>query len=123
MLSDELLKYSDNIRVEKIIGGGIILIYDGLKIDLKRRQVWKNNQLIPLRRKEFEILIFLAQHPEWVYTKEQIYKAVWEEELPINIDNAVSCQIKQLRKKLGNSSEGKPFIETVWGVGYKFNQK
>lgn len=68
-----------------------------LKIDSKCRLVWKDDQLIPLRRKEFE--------------------------MPINMDNAVSCQIKQLRKKLGNSSEGKPFIETVWGVGYKFNQK
>ncbi len=94
-----------------------------MKIDSKRRQVWKDDQLIPLRRKEFEILIFLAQHPGWVYTKEQIYEAVWCEELPINIDNTVSCQIKQLRKKLGNSSEGKLFIETVWGVGYKFNQE
>lgn len=94
-----------------------------LKIDLKCRQAWKDNQLIPLRRKEFEILVFLMQHPGWVYTKEQIYEAVWSEELPINVDNAVSCQIKQLRKKLGNSSNEKPFIETVWGVGYKFNQE
>lgn len=97
--------------------------YENLKIDSKCRQVWKNEKLIVLRRKEFEILIFLSQHPGWVYTKEQIYRAVWKDDLPVNIDNTVSCQIKQLRKKLGNSSEGKPFIETVWGVGYKFNQK
>lgn len=85
--------------------------------------MWKGDQLIPLRRKEFEILAFLTQHPGWVYTKEQIYQAVWSEELPIDIDNTVSCQVKQLRKKLGTTSDGKPLIETVWGVGYKFNQK
>lgn len=58
--------------------------------------MWKGDQLIPLRRKEFEILAFLTQHPGWVYTKEQIYRAVWSEELPIDVDNTVSCQVKQL---------------------------
>ena len=43
--------------------------------------------------------------------------------MPVDIDNAVSCQIKQLKKKLGDTPEGNPYIENVWGVGYRFNQK
>lgn len=103
--------------------GDNILIFGSLKIDLKCRKVWKENQLIILRRKEFDILKFLSEHPEWVYTKEQIYEAVWYDEMPVDIDNAVSCQIKQLKKKLGDTPEGNPYIENVWGVGYRFNQK
>ena len=100
-----------------------IIEYDILSIDINCRQVKKEGRIVALRRKEFDILILLTEHPGWVYTKEQIYRAVWKDEIPVDIDNTVSCQIKQLRKKLGNSLEGKPFIETVWGVGYKFNPK
>lgn len=100
---------------KKIIHVGI------LKIDLNCRQVWKNKQLIVLRRKEFALLSLLVEHPGWVYTKEQIYEAIWPKEYFVNIENAVACQIKRLRKKIGNNSIGQPYIETVWGVGYRFN--
>lgn len=56
-----------------------------------------------------------------VYTKEQIYQSIRCEDIPIDADNAVACQMKQLRKKLRNNPKGAPYIETVWGVGYKFN--
>ncbi|GBU05834.1 helix-turn-helix domain-containing protein [Lachnospiraceae bacterium EP-SM-12S-S03] len=74
-----------------------------------------------MRRKEFDILVLLAEHPGWVYTKEQIYRSIWCEEVPVDVDNAVTCQMKQLRKKLGENPKGTPYIETVWGVGYKFS--
>lgn len=48
-------------------------------------------------------------------------RQVWKDSHPVDIDNAVTCQIKQLRKKLGNNPKETPYIETVWGVGYKFN--
>lgn len=65
--------------------------------------------------------MLLTKHPGWVYTKEQIYDAVWKETFPVDIDNAVTCQIKQLRNKLGNNPKEIPYIETIWGVGYRFN--
>lgn len=98
-----------------------IFAFGKLEIDLERRQVWIESHPVGLRRKEFDILILLTEHPGWVYTKAQIYESIWRDELPIDIDNAVTCQIKQLRKKLGNNPKETPYIETVWGVGYKFN--
>ena len=100
-----------------------IIEYGDLNIDINCRQVKKSGRIIALRRKEFDILILLTEHPGWVYTKEQIFESVWKGELPIDIDNAVTCQIKHLRKKIGNNLVGTPYIETVWGVGYKFNYK
>ena len=88
---------------------------------MKCRKVQIASRQIALRRKEFDILALLAEHPGWVYTKEQIYQSIWCEEVPVDVDNAVTCQMKQLRKKLGENPKGTPYIETVWGVGYKFS--
>lgn len=93
-----------------------ILRFGVLSIDLNCRQVCRNEQLIVLRRKEFALLSLLVEHAGWVYTKEQIYEAIWPKEYFVNIENAVACQIKRLRKKIGNTSIGQPYIETVWGV-------
>ena len=101
--------------------GDAVFKFERIRIDLNIRQVHIDANLIVLRRKEFDILSFLAEHPGWVYTKEQIYLSIWRDERPVNVDNAVTCQMKQLRKKLGNNPKGTPYIETVWGVGYKFN--
>ena len=99
----------------------VILFSFSLVIDLKCRKVQIASRQIALRRKEFDILVLLAEHPGWVYTKEQIYRSIWCEEVPVDVDNAVTCQMKQLRKKLGENPKGTPYIETVWGVGYKFS--
>ena len=101
--------------------GEEIISFYNLKVDLKCRYVVKEQEHIELRRKEFDILVLLSEHPGWVYTKEQIYDAIWKEEFSVDIDNTVTCQIKQLRKKLGNNPKGEPYIENVWGVGYRFN--
>ncbi|MCU0081151.1 winged helix-turn-helix domain-containing protein [Extibacter muris] len=108
------------------VGGGNfiedkIFVFEKLCIDVAKRNVTINHNSIKLRRKEFDILIFLTEHPSWVYTKDQIYDAVWKDEVPVDIDNTVTCQIKQLRKKLGNNAKETPYIENVWGVGYRFN--
>lgn len=101
--------------------GDAVFKFERIRIDLNSRQVHIDAHLIVLRRKEFDILSFLAEHPGWVYTKEQIYQSIRCEDIPIDADNAVACQMKQLRKKLRNNPKGAPYIETVWGVGYKFN--
>ena len=82
--------------------------------------IYRNGKEILLNRHEFDILVYLAKHPGWVRSKEQIYEAVWTEEVK-NYENAVMWCISQLRKKLGNKPNSTPYIETVWGVGYKFN--
>ena len=91
-----------------------------LKILLPEKTVYRNGQEILLKRHEFDILVYLAGHPGWIRSKEQIYDAVWTEEV-MDYENAVMWCISQLRKKLGNNPKGSPYINTVWGVGYKFN--
>ena len=91
-----------------------------LQILLPEKTVYRNGKEILLNRHEFDTLVYLARHPGWVRSKEQIYEAVWTEEV-MDYENAVMWCISQLRKKLGNNPKRMPYIETVWGMGYKFN--
>ena len=68
---------------------------------------------------EFDVFLYLAQHPRQVFTKEQIYEAVWDD-IPVNVDAKVECMIYSIRKKLRKYTD-REYIQTVWGVGYKFD--
>ena len=92
-----------------------------LKILLTEKLVYRNGKEIPLNRHEFDTLVYLARHPGWVRSKEQIYEAVWTEEV-MDYENAVMWCISQLRKKLEPDPDPDrlQYIHTVKGVGYKF---
>ena len=90
-----------------------------LQILLPEKKVYRNGQEISLNRHEFDTLVYLARHPGWVRSKEQIYEAVWTEEVE-NYENAVMWCISQLRKKLEPDPDRLQYIHTVKGVGYKF---
>ena len=80
---------------------------------------WKEGQGISLTENyEFHTLAYLASQPGRVFTKEQIYQAVWKEE-PVDVSSAVFCIIRNIRQKLRKVTK-KEYIQTVWGVGYKF---
>ena len=74
---------------------------------------------VHLTATEFDLLCYLAKHSSWVFTKEQIYEAVWDD-IPVSVDAKVECMIYSIRKKLRAYADGK-YIRTVWGVGYKFD--
>ena len=93
-----------------------------LYILLPEKKVYRNGQEIPLNRHEFDILVYLARHPGWVRSKEQIYEAVWIEEVE-NYENAVMWCISRLRKKLEPDPGRLQYIHTVKGVGYKFENR
>ena len=90
-----------------------------LQILLPEKKVYRNGQEISLNRHEFDVLVYLARHPGWIRSKEQIYEAVWTEEVE-NYENAVMWCISQLRKKLEPDLDRLQYIHTVKGVGYKF---
>ena len=90
-----------------------------LQILLPEKKVYRNGQEISLNRHEFDTLVYLARHPGWVRSKEQIYEAVWTEEVE-NYENAVMWCISQLRKKLEPDPDRLQYIHTLKGVGYKF---
>ena len=93
-----------------------------LQILLSPKRVYRNEQEILLNRHEFDILVYLARHPGWIRSKEQIYEAVWTEEV-MNYENAVMWCISQLRKKLEPDPDRLQYIHTVKGVGYKFEYR
>ena len=93
-----------------------------LQILLPEKKVYRNGKEIPLNRHEFDTLVYLAKHPGWVRSKEQIYEAVWTEEVE-NYENAIMWCISQLRKKLEPDPDRLQYIHTVKGVGYKFEYR
>lgn len=90
-----------------------ILTFPELKIHVRKQVVYQNHTLIPMSHNEFFTLLYLARHPGWVFSREQIYEAVWKESGDGGA--AVVSVISQLRKKIGNR-----YIKTVIGSGYKF---
>ena len=96
-----------------------VLQYSGLRIDPDKHQISYQGNVLPLTETyEFQTLVYLASQPGRVYTKEQIYQAVWKEE-PVDVSSAVFCIIGNIRQKLREVTT-KEYIQTVWGVGYKF---
>ena len=93
-----------------------------LQILLPEKMVYRNGKEILLNRHEFDILVYLARHPGWIRSKEQIYEAVWMEEV-MNYENAVMWCISQLRKKLEPDPDRLQYIHTVKGMGYKFEYR
>ena len=98
------------------------LKFEGLEIDDTKRLVKKNNQEVELTYTEFEILYLLASSPGRVFSKEQIYNLVWEESYSGDYDIVMS-HIHNIREKIEDTSNKPVYIQTVWGVGYKFNEK
>jgi DNA-binding response OmpR family regulator len=90
-----------------------------LHIDPEKHEVCSGNATIDLTAKEFDLLYFLAKNKGRVFTKKQIYRAVWEDEYAFD-DNNIMVHIRRLRKKIEPDPENPIYILTVWGVGYKF---
>jgi DNA-binding response OmpR family regulator len=92
----------------------------GLSIDLRLRKVSRDGLDISLTPKEFDILCFLARNRGEVFTKEQIYQAVWENDYLLD-DSNIMAFIRKLRKKIEPNPDSPIYIQTIWGIGYKFN--
>lgn len=96
--------------------------YGELKICEKKRYVEKSGREIQLTPKEYDILLFLTRNRGEVFTKEQIYKAVWEDDYVMD-DSNIMAFIRKLRKKIETNPDAPEYILTIWGIGYKFNDK
>ena len=93
-----------------------------LVINPKSRSVIRMGQEVSLTPKEFDILYFLAENRGEVFTKEQIYRAVWSEDYLLD-DSNIMAFIRKLRKKIEPNPDEPKYILTIWGIGYKFNDK
>lgn len=97
-----------------------IHIYDELRIDTEKCIVSKGNEVVQLTSKEYKLLCFLAENPQKVFTKKQIYNNVWDDDFMYD-DNTIMALISRLRKKIEDNPESPQYIQTVWGIGYRFN--
>ncbi|PGZ98306.1 DNA-binding response regulator [Bacillus pseudomycoides] len=96
-----------------------LLAFKGLTVDLKKYTVNIDGKEISLTGKELELLKFFASNPEQVFTKTQLFRNVWDSNY-IEDDNTVMVHIRKLRKKIEANPSDPKFIQTVWGIGYKF---
>ena len=111
-------------RYNKLIGSSVrmeneVIETGGLKIDRTARRVYVDGVEKSLTTKEFDLLFFLAQNPNRVFSKEELLQEVWELS-PIGADIAtVTVHIKKIREKIEKDSQNPEYIETVWAVGYR----
>lgn len=96
-----------------------VLSFQDLEIHIKRQSVYKSGKLVPLSHYEFFTLYYLAKHPGWVFSRQQIYEAIWREP-DGNADAIITNVISQIRKKLNPEDPKNTCIKTVINSGYKF---
>ncbi len=91
----------------------------GIRIDKTARRVWINGEEKPFTNKEFDLLTFLAEHPNHVYTKAELFREIWNMDSVGDIAT-VTVHIKKIREKIEVNTSNPQYIETIWGVGYRF---
>lgn len=110
-------------RYERLVGSAIeenkVIEIRGLKIDTTARRVWINGEEKAFTTKEFDLLTFLAAHPNHVYTKDELFSEIWDME-SIGDIATVTVHIKKIREKIEYDTSKPQYIETIWGVGYRF---
>ncbi|MGN0293598.1 MAG: response regulator transcription factor [Lachnospiraceae bacterium] len=110
-------------RYERLIGSSTpqneVIEIRGLKIDKTARRVYVNGVEKQFTTKEFDLLSFLAQNPNHVFSKEELFKKIWDMESVGDIAT-VTVHIKKIREKIEFNTAKPQYIETIWGVGYRF---
>ena len=91
----------------------------GIKIDKTARRVWVDGEERTFTTKEFDLLTFLAENPNHVYTKEELFREIWDMD-SIGDIATVTVHIKKIREKIEKDTAKPQYIETIWGVGYRF---
>ena len=110
-------------RYNRLIGSNVmendVIEIRGIKIDKTARRVWINGEEKQFTTKEFDLLTFLAENPNHVYTKEELFREIWDME-SIGDIATVTVHIKKIREKVEMNTAKPQYIETIWGVGYRF---
>lgn len=116
-----MLELDEQTEPGKTPAPATVLRCGALVIDPRARSVQRAGQMVALTPKEFDILYFLARNRGEVFTKEQIYQAVWEGDYMLD-DSNIMAFIRKLRKKIEPNPDAPEYIQTIWGIGYRFNE-
>ena len=110
-------------RYERLVGSHTkendIIEIRGIRIDKTARRVFINDEEKTFTTKEFDLLTFLAENPNHVFTKEEIFREIWDMD-SIGDIATVTVHIKKIREKIEINTAKPQYIETIWGVGYRF---
>lgn len=110
-------------RYDRLIGSAVksneVIEIRGLKIDKTARRVYVNGEEKAFTTKEFDLLTFLAENPNHVFKKEELFNKIWDMESLGDIAT-VTVHIKKIREKIEFNTSKPQYIETIWGVGYRF---
>ena len=110
-------------RYDRLVGSAQntnhIVEIRGNKIDKNARRVWIYGEAKTFTTKEFDLLTFLAENPNHVYTKEELFREIWDMD-SIGDIATVTVHIKKIREKIEFDTSKPQYIETIWGVGYRF---
>ena len=96
-----------------------ILKVRGLEIDRESRRVWVNGKEVNMTSKEYDLLLFLAEHPDTVFSKDRLFDHVWGMDAYGDV-STITVHIKHIRDKIELNPVRTQYIESVWGVGYRF---
>ena len=107
-------------QVAQAAQAGQLLVFDGLRIDSQRHETLVNGKPVVLTAREFELLVYFARSPGRVHTRAQLLEQVWGYSHS-GYDHTVNSHINRLRNKIEPDPANPIYIQTVWGVGYKFS--
>ena len=105
----------------KELEGDSLVLPCGVIIHPSNREVIKNGELVDIRDKEYELLLFLARNKGKTVSAAEIYESVWDEMSLPSSNNTVTVHILNLRRKLEDGGAGHKLIRTVWGRGYQID--
>ncbi|MCR5145016.1 MAG: response regulator transcription factor [Lachnospiraceae bacterium] len=110
-------------RYERLVGSAkdmndVVEIRD-IKIDKSARRIWVRGEEKAFTTKEYELLVFLAENPNKVYSKQELFQEIWDMDSVGDIAT-VTVHIKKIREKIELDNTKPQYIETIWGVGYRF---
>ncbi|KOP72403.1 PhoP family transcriptional regulator [Lysinibacillus sp. FJAT-14745] len=98
-----------------------MLKFKNLLLNLETYEAFKDDLPIALSAKEFEILRVFIENPNKVFSKPQLYRAIWKDEY-LGEDNVIMVQINRLRSKIEDNPSNPDYIQTVWGIGYRLKK-
>lgn len=94
------------------------IVIGGLSLNVEKKEIMVDGQYVKLTAKEFKILELLMQHPGHVYSAEEIYEKVWQEDA-YSVENTVMVHIRRIREKIEINPREPKYLKVVWGIGYK----
>jgi len=107
---------------KRLKGNKDIIKIKEIQIEVRNHQVFKNDQEIKLPNKEFELLLFLAQNPNIVFSKEQLFETIWGLD-SMGDEATITVHINRIREKIEDDPSNPKIIETIWGAGYRLNKE